>query len=115
VLVSGATHRGAPGIFVVFEENADLVQENAESFGWDIVALQNVLYFLNAQITPDVVKAGAFDLTALHRRRRYRNRCRRRCPPRATSVKGQMNHPSGRSSNSLPGAYLFRSCGQGHC
>jgi circadian clock protein KaiC len=65
VLVNGATSRGAPGIFVAFEENADLVQENAESFGWDIVALQNLFYFLNAQLTPDVVKTGAFDLTAL--------------------------------------------------
>lgn len=65
VLVNSATRRGAPGIFVAFEENADLVQENAESFGWDIVALQNLLYFLNAQLTPDVLKAGAFDLTAL--------------------------------------------------
>jgi circadian clock protein KaiC len=65
-LVNGATSHSAPGIFVAFEENADLVRENAESFGWNVVELQKkLLYFLNAQLTPDVVKAGAFDLTAL--------------------------------------------------
>ena len=53
-------------MFVAFEENADLVEENAESFGWDMVELQKkLLYFLNAQLTPDAVKVGEFDLTAL--------------------------------------------------
>jgi circadian clock protein KaiC len=65
-LVNGATRRAAPGMFVAFEENADLVEENAESFGWDMVELQKkLLYFLDAQLTPDVVKVGEFDLTAL--------------------------------------------------
>jgi circadian clock protein KaiC len=65
-LVNGATCHATPGMFVAFEENADLVEENAESFGWDTVELQKkLLYFLNAQLTPDVVKVGEFDLTAL--------------------------------------------------
>ena len=65
-LVNGAMHHDAPGIFVAFEENANRVLANAESFGWKIGALQKKhLYFLNAHLSPDVVKAGAFDLTAL--------------------------------------------------
>jgi circadian clock protein KaiC len=65
-LVHGASRHAAPGIFVAFEENVDLVRENAESFGWDVAKLdKKLLYFLNAQLNPDVVKAGAFDLTAL--------------------------------------------------
>jgi circadian clock protein KaiC len=65
-LVHGASSHAAPGIFVAFEENVDLVRENAESFGWDVAKLEKKLfYFLNAQLNPDVVKAGAFDLTAL--------------------------------------------------
>jgi circadian clock protein KaiC len=65
-LVHGASSHATPGIFVAFEENVDLVRENAESFGWDVAKLEKKLfYFLNAQLNPDVVKAGAFDLTAL--------------------------------------------------
>jgi circadian clock protein KaiC len=65
-LVHGASSHASPGIFVAFEENVDLVRENAESFGWTVAKLEKkLLYFLNAQLNPDVVKAGAFDLTAL--------------------------------------------------
>lgn len=65
-LIHGASSRRAPGIFVAFEENTELVRENAESFGWEVAQLEKkLLYFLNAQLSPDVVKAGAFDLTAL--------------------------------------------------
>jgi circadian clock protein KaiC len=64
--VHGASSRATPCIFVAFEENADLVRENAASFGWDVAKLERkLLYFLNAQLNPEVVKAGAFDLTAL--------------------------------------------------
>ena len=67
VLVSSALHRGAPGIFVAFEENARRVSANAESFGWDMRALEEKkqLFFLDAGMRSDVVKAGAFDLTGL--------------------------------------------------
>ena len=66
VLVCGAMRHDAPGIFVAFEENANRVQANAESFGWKIGELQKKhLHFLNAHLSPDVVKAGTFDLTAL--------------------------------------------------
>src|ERR1051325_3020929 len=63
-LVSGAIRHDAPGIFVALEAHADRVQANAESFGWDIGELQKKhLHFLNAHLSPDVVKAGTFDLT----------------------------------------------------
>lgn len=66
ILVNGAVHLGAPGLFVAFEENADRVQANAESFGWNLSELHKKhLYFLDAHLSPDVVKGGAFDLTGL--------------------------------------------------
>jgi circadian clock protein KaiC len=66
ILVHGAAHHAAPGIFVACEEHADRVRANAESFGWNIAGLPaHQLYFLNAQLSPDVVMAGAFDLTGL--------------------------------------------------
>ncbi|MEA3208212.1 MAG: circadian clock protein KaiC [Chthoniobacter sp.] len=66
VLVNGARNLGEPGIFVAFEENTSRVLSNAESFGWNLGELQKeYLYFLNAHLSPDVVKAGAFDLTGL--------------------------------------------------
>ncbi len=65
-LVHGAAHHDAPGIFVAFEEDAASVQANARSFGWNIDGRQKKrLYFLDAQLSPDTVKAGEFDLTAL--------------------------------------------------
>ena len=65
-LINGATQQDAPGIFVAFEENADRVVANAARFGWKIGELQKKqLYFLNAHLSPDTVKAGAFDLTGL--------------------------------------------------
>lgn len=64
-LVNGVTRHGA-GIFVAFEENIERVQANGESFGWAISASSKKnLYFLNAQMSPDTVKAGEFDLIAL--------------------------------------------------
>ncbi len=65
-LVHGAAHHDSPGIFVAFEEDAVSVQANARSFGWNLAGRQRKrLYFFDAQLTPDTVKAGEFDLTAL--------------------------------------------------
>ena len=65
-LMGGAARHDAPGIFVAFEENADRIRANAESFGWNIARRQEKrLYFLDAQLSPDTVKAGEFDLIAL--------------------------------------------------
>jgi circadian clock protein KaiC len=35
MLVSASRHRGTPGIFVAFEENARRVSGNAKTFGWN--------------------------------------------------------------------------------
>ena len=65
-LVSGAARHDAPGIFVAFEENADRIRANADSFGWNMAGRQKRRpYFLDAQLSPDTVKAGEFDLTAM--------------------------------------------------
>ena len=62
MLVSGALHRGAPGIFVAFEENARRVAANAETFGWNMSKLEQrqQIFFVDACMRSDVVKAGAF-------------------------------------------------------
>ena len=66
ILVSGAKERGAPGIFVAFEENARRVSAGAETFGWDMRELEKKhIFFLNAAMRSDVVNAGAFDITGL--------------------------------------------------
>jgi circadian clock protein KaiC len=66
ILVSGAMHHGTPGIFVAFEEHARRVSANAETFGWNMRHLEKEhLYFVDACMRPDVVKAGTFDLTGL--------------------------------------------------
>lgn len=65
-LVNGVRRCGEPGIFVAFEENSRQVIANAESFGWGLAALENDgLFFLDARLSADTVKAGAFDLQAM--------------------------------------------------
>ena len=64
-LVSGAAN-GEPGIFVTFEENPERIIANANSFGWNLVELeQQKLFFLDAKPRPDLVSAGQFDLIGL--------------------------------------------------
>lgn len=65
MLVSAAAHHRTPGIFVAFEENAARVAANAATFGWDMRKLQKSLRFIDARMPAAVIKAGAFDLTAL--------------------------------------------------
>jgi len=65
-LVSASSHQDTPGIFVAFEENARRVSANGEAFGWDMCELEKKdIYFVDACLRSDVVKAGAFDLTGL--------------------------------------------------
>lgn len=66
MLVGAATRDGTPGIFVAFEEPASRVAATAESFGWNMPSLmKGKLFFLDARMRADVVKAGVFDVTAL--------------------------------------------------
>jgi circadian clock protein KaiC len=64
-LVNGARASEA-GMFVAFEESAGQIIANAATFGWDLPALaRRKLFFLDAQLSPDVVKAGEFDLVGM--------------------------------------------------
>jgi circadian clock protein KaiC len=66
-LVNGAQQHGEPGIFVAFEETPSRIVSNAETFGWNLDALQqqNVLSFIDAQPAPDLVQSGTFDLSGM--------------------------------------------------
>jgi circadian clock protein KaiC len=64
VLVNAAATAESPGIFVAFEENALRVSANANSFGWEVTSKSRI-DFVDAKVRADVVKSGAFDLTAL--------------------------------------------------
>jgi circadian clock protein KaiC len=66
-LVYGARTSNEPGVFVAFEEGAAQIVGNAETFGWDLPALveERRLFFFDAWLSPDVVKAGEFDLIGM--------------------------------------------------
>src|SRR6202158_3469818 len=58
-LVTGANRRKEAGIFVAFEESTRQIVANAATFGWDLPALaKKKLFFLDARVSPEVVKAG---------------------------------------------------------
>src|SRR6201987_2755646 len=59
-LVNGARQFGEPGIFVAFEENSRHILANAASFGWNLPKLEKKqLFFFDAKMGPDVIKAEA--------------------------------------------------------
>lgn len=65
-LVGGAHFEKEAGIFVAFEEPARHIIANAATFGWDLPGLsKRKLFFLNAHLSPDVVRAGEFDLAGM--------------------------------------------------
>src|SRR5687768_10165778 len=65
-LVNGAHNDKETGIFVAFEESTQQIILNASTFGWDLPALcKRKLFFLDARLSPDVVKAGDFDLIGM--------------------------------------------------
>jgi len=64
-LAHGARQRSEPGIFVAFEEPSCQIVENA-TFGWGLDELsEKELFFLDARLSPDTVRAGAFDLAGM--------------------------------------------------
>lgn len=64
-LVNGTRVKEA-GLFVAFEENTRQIVTNAGTFGWNLPELERKkLFFLDARLAPDVVKAGEFDLLGL--------------------------------------------------
>lgn len=65
-LVNGARETREAGIFVAFEESTRQIVANAATFGWDLPALEKKkLFFLDARLSPEVVKAGEFDLAGM--------------------------------------------------
>lgn len=65
-LVNGAKNSKQAGIFVAFEESTRQIIANAATFGWDLPALEKKkLFFLDARLAPEVVKAGEFDLIGM--------------------------------------------------
>ena len=65
-LVHGAQDCMEPGIFVAFEESSQRIAANAESFGWNLAALQKKkLYFMDAQPLSDLIQSGDFDLSGM--------------------------------------------------
>jgi circadian clock protein KaiC len=65
-LVNGAQRKKEAGIFVAFEESARQIVANAATFGWDLPTLEKKkLFFLNAQLSPETVKSGEFDLIGM--------------------------------------------------
>jgi circadian clock protein KaiC len=65
-LVHGAQRCNEPGIFVAFEETSGRIVANAESFGWNLDALQRKkLFFMDAQHDAELIQSGSFDLSGM--------------------------------------------------
>jgi circadian clock protein KaiC len=65
-LVNGAHQRKEASLFVAFEESTRQIIANAATFGWNLPALiRKKLFFLDARLAPEVVKAGEFDLAGM--------------------------------------------------
>jgi circadian clock protein KaiC len=65
-LVNGAQKVKEAGLFVAFEESTRQIIANASTFGWDLPALEKKkLFFMDARLAPEVVRAGDFDLAGL--------------------------------------------------
>lgn len=64
-------YRGAladePGVFVTFEEQAEVIRRNARAIGWDFAPLERNrrLFVMQADVPLDVVQSGDFDITGL--------------------------------------------------
>jgi circadian clock protein KaiC len=58
--------RARGGIFVAFEESTGQLIANAATFCWNLPGLaKKKLFFLDARLAPDVVRAGDFDLIGM--------------------------------------------------
>ena len=64
--LNGAVKQREAGIYITFEESGRQILQNAETFGWNLNALQKKkLFFLDSRISADLVPAGDFDLEGL--------------------------------------------------
>ena len=62
-IVHAAQRMKVGAVFVAFEESTAQLIANAATFGWDLPLLaKKKLAFFDARLSPEVVKAGDFDL-----------------------------------------------------
>jgi circadian clock protein KaiC len=65
-LVNNARRHRAPGIFVAFEESPRQIIANGATFDWGLARLPATkLFFMDAHLSPTLVKAGDFDLAGM--------------------------------------------------
>ncbi|MBL8344693.1 MAG: circadian clock protein KaiC [Rubrivivax sp.] len=65
-LVNAARQRHEPGIFVAFEESPAQISANAATFDWGAPAASaKEIYFLDANLSPEVIQSGEFDLSGM--------------------------------------------------
>ncbi len=65
-LVNSISRPKEAGLFVAFEESTAQIVANAATFGWDLTgSAKKRLHFLDARLSPEVVKAGDFDLAGM--------------------------------------------------
>jgi len=65
-LVNAVRRERAAGIFVAFEERPRHIIANAATFNWGLASLPSKkLFFLDAHLSPTLVKAGDFDLAGM--------------------------------------------------
>jgi circadian clock protein KaiC len=65
-LVNAARQREEAGIFVAFEERPQQIIDNAAGFKWELPALlKKKLFFMDANLSPEVVQSGEFDLRGM--------------------------------------------------
>jgi circadian clock protein KaiC len=65
-LVHAVRQRRERGLFVALEESTRQIAANAATFDWGLPALmKRRLFFLDAQLSPEVVHSGEFDLSAM--------------------------------------------------
>jgi circadian clock protein KaiC len=58
---------GEPGIFVTFEERADIIRQNAATLGWNLPALERSgkLFLFEAKVSREALNSGDFNLSGL--------------------------------------------------
>ncbi len=65
-LVNAVRYHHASGIFVAFEEESCQIIANSAGFDWGLEALsKKQIFFLDARLSPEVVRAGDFDLAGM--------------------------------------------------
>jgi len=66
LLVNSVNRTKEAAIFVAFEERTSQILTNAATFNWDLGAqTKQKLFFFDAQLAPETVKSGEFDLIGM--------------------------------------------------